>query len=46
MDGDDVGICPRRLKLPKPMMPRAQVGIYGRSMFQSDFSIPKAKHTQ
>lgn len=46
MDGDDVGICPRRLKLPKAMMPRAQVGIYGRSMFQSDFSIPKAKHTQ
>jgi hypothetical protein len=44
MDGFDVGCIPsRELNLPRPAVPYLSTGIYGRSMFTSDFEIPRVK---
>jgi hypothetical protein len=46
MDGLDVGCIPtRNLELPKPAVPYLTTGIYGRSMFTSEFVIPSVHMT-
>merc|ERR1719478_529525 len=42
MDGLDVGCIPSRvLELPRPALPTLATGVYGRSIFTSDFPIPR-----
>lgn len=45
MEGEDVGCLPSRvLRLPKPMVAsRWGTSMYGRSIFTSDFEIPRVK---
>jgi len=41
MDGLDVGCVPSKvLELPQPALPALATGMYGRSMFTSQFAIP------
>lgn len=42
MDGEDVGCLPSKvLELPKPAVSVVSTGVYGRSIFTSDFGIPR-----
>merc|ERR1711865_281952 len=41
MDGDDVGFTPlRRIVLPQSQVPASAMGMHGRSMYVSDWTIP------